>query len=78
MRRHVLGLFQKQVAKELDINEWTYLRWEKGQKWPPVIFRSRIIGFLGYDPIPNLQPSGTRCIGTLVAKVERGKGFGPR
>ena len=35
-RRIELGLFQKDVARRLQVNEWTYLGWEHDRKKPSV------------------------------------------
>jgi DNA-binding XRE family transcriptional regulator len=52
-RRSELGLFQKDAAKTLRVNGWTYLGWEKDRKKPTARMMSRIIQFLGYDPLPS-------------------------
>jgi len=57
-RRLELGLFQKQVARALDISEWTYLGWEHDRKSPVISFWPRIIRFLGYDPNPESTTLG--------------------
>jgi DNA-binding XRE family transcriptional regulator len=52
-RRSELGLFQKEAAETLRVNGWTYLGWEKDRKKPTARMLSRIIQFLGYDPLPS-------------------------
>ncbi len=49
-RRHELGLYQKDAAALLRVNQWTLIGWEKGRKDPPIRFWPRVIKFLGYDP----------------------------
>ena len=52
-RRLVLGLTQNQAAKQLGINSWTVLNWEKGHTEPPIESMPAIVRFLGYDPFPE-------------------------
>lgn len=59
-RRIELGLFQKDVAKQLRVNGWTYLGWEHDRTTPAVSFWPRIIDFLGYDPTPRPNTLGER------------------
>lgn len=49
-RRLELGLFQKEAASSIGINEWTYLLWENDRNRPMIRMWPKIIGFLGYDP----------------------------
>jgi transcriptional regulator with XRE-family HTH domain len=58
-RRHELGLFQKDVAKLLGINQWTLIGWETGRQ-VRVFARheAAIICFLGYSPFPPPQTLG--------------------
>lgn len=51
-RRLDLGLFQKEVASRLGVNEGTILNWERGKTLPPVRCVPRVIRFLGCDPYP--------------------------
>lgn len=52
-------MFQRDVAKELGINQWTLIGWEKGQKQisRPCFF-PRVIAWLGYDPFPKPETEG--------------------
>jgi DNA-binding transcriptional regulator YiaG len=74
-RRLELGLFQRQVARELDISVWTYLSWELDQKSPVVALWLRIISFLGYDPNPEPVSLGEhiaskrRCLGLSLERA---------
>ena len=61
-RRLELGLFQKDVAQRLGINEWTYLNWEKNYCDPIVSMWPRIIDFLGYYPFTAPQTPGRRLL----------------
>ncbi len=47
-RRTELGLFQKQVAESMGVDEFAYLGWEHDRAIPKVSFWPRVIGFLGY------------------------------
>jgi transcriptional regulator with XRE-family HTH domain len=51
-RRIEQGLIQKEVAKQLGVNTWTYILWEHGRSTPTIRFYPSIFGFLGYDPFP--------------------------
>jgi DNA-binding XRE family transcriptional regulator len=51
-RRCELGLFQKDVAARLRINNWTYLLWERDRTAPIVRYYPALFAFLGYDPFP--------------------------
>jgi len=72
-RRIELGLFQKDVAERLGINEWTYLGWEHKGVTPPVTFWPRVIGFLGHDPTPE-----SNTIGEQIAARRRALGIDHR
>ena len=52
-RRRLLKLTQKAVARLLGVNQASVIHWERGDFQPtraPTL--SRIIQFLGYDPLP--------------------------
>ena len=53
------GLLQRQVAKLIGANEWTYLSWETDTKKPAIRW-PRILRFLGYDPIGEPVTGGDR------------------
>lgn len=57
-RRHELGLFQKDVARLLGVNQWTLILWETDQARPFPRTYARIVGFLGYDPSPAPRTLG--------------------
>jgi len=68
-RRHEFGLFQKQVAALLEVNEWTYLLWEQDRTTPMIRMWPRVIKFLGYYPFREPQSLTERL---LAARRHRG------
>jgi len=52
-RRLELGLFQRQVAERLGVDECTVTNWEKHRTEPQLYLIPRIIEFLGYYPEPT-------------------------
>jgi DNA-binding XRE family transcriptional regulator len=52
-RRRQLGLYQREAAKALRIDHFTYINWERGRTQPYAHSYPAIIGFLGYDPTPE-------------------------
>ena len=52
-RRHELGLNQRDAAKQLRVNPFTILNWEKARRAPRAVDGGRLIVFLGYDPFPQ-------------------------
>ena len=61
-RRLGLGLFQKDVARQLHVGEWTYLLWEHDRTFPNIRMWPRVIRFLGYYPFPKPQTLSDRLI----------------
>ena len=51
-RRLGLGLFQKDVARQLHVGEWTYLKWEHDKTFPNIRMWPRVFRFLGFYPFP--------------------------
>jgi DNA-binding XRE family transcriptional regulator len=51
-RRLDLGLFQKQVAEQIGVDEDTIYRWESNASRPQIQFIPAIIKLLGYNPFP--------------------------
>lgn len=51
VRRHALGLYQRDVAKQLGVSVETVLHWEKDQTNMPDKMWPAVISFLGYDPL---------------------------
>jgi DNA-binding XRE family transcriptional regulator len=52
-KRLSLGMYQKDVAKQLGVDHWTLLNWEKNRTAPLVTVYPAIVAFLGYDPAPT-------------------------
>ncbi len=52
-RRRELGLFQRQVAKQMGISVETLINWEKDRTVPAPAQFKPVIAFLGYDPSPS-------------------------
>jgi DNA-binding XRE family transcriptional regulator len=69
--RQLRKLFQRDVAKELGINQWTLIGWEKGTKQisQPCFF-PRVIAWLGYDPFPIPKTEGEEL---RQARLRRGQ-----
>ena len=61
-RRRELGLYQKDAALRLKVNEWTYCTWETDRAEPVINLFPRIISFLGYYPYPAPQSYGERVL----------------
>ena len=61
-RRHELGLFQKDVALRLRVNEWTFHNWETDKTEPVISMFPRTIDFLGYYPYPTPQTIGEQLL----------------
>jgi site-specific DNA recombinase len=51
-RRLTLKLLQKQVAKQLGVDEASVYNWENNRSRPGVAYMPAIIRFLGYNPLP--------------------------
>ena len=52
-RRLELTLTKAEAGRRLGIGPWTYTRWESGKMTIEVHYYPRIIGFLGYNPLPE-------------------------
>ena len=51
-RRLIVGITQKEVAKQLGVTQTTLINWEKDRTVPPLLAMSRVVRFLGNDPFP--------------------------
>lgn len=51
-KRLDLGLWQKQVAEQIGVDETTLYNWEKQRTVPKLPYIPKIIAFLGYNPFP--------------------------
>jgi len=76
-RRLELGIFQREAALRLGVNEWTYHGWENGRTTPGTIIYQRIVEFLGYYPHPTPRTLGhrlrkiRRCLGLTSRQAAR-------
>ncbi len=61
-RRIDLGLLQKDVAQQLWVGEWTYLKWEHDKALPAIRMWRRVIEFLGYYPLEPPQRLAERLL----------------
>ncbi len=62
-RRLDLGMFQKEVAGRLQVDEATICNWETNRTSPQLRFIPRIIAFFGYCPYcPQSEQLGKRII----------------
>jgi transcriptional regulator with XRE-family HTH domain len=61
-RRYDLGLRQKDVAEQLNVNAFTVCGWENDKKRPAVRYLPRIIELLGYYPFPAPETLGERLL----------------
>ncbi len=61
-RRLGLGLFQKDVARQLHVGEWTYLKWEHDRTFPNIRMWPRVFRFLGFYPFPVPRTLSDRLI----------------
>jgi DNA-binding transcriptional regulator YiaG len=52
-RRMDLGLYQTQVARQLQVTEDCLCYWENGRNHPHLTYYPRIIAFLGYYPFAH-------------------------
>jgi transcriptional regulator with XRE-family HTH domain len=48
-----LGLFQRQVAEQIGVDQGTIFNWEYYKSSPQVHALPRVIEFLGYNPLPE-------------------------
>jgi len=62
-RRRELGISQRHAAKDLGVNDWTVLNWEKGRTKPPIGAMPGILAWLGYDPFPQPKTLSERMLG---------------
>ena len=54
-KRFELELLQKDVARQIGVDEATIWNWENNATIPEIRFVPRIIEFLGYDPLPPVE-----------------------
>jgi DNA-binding XRE family transcriptional regulator len=53
-------LRQKDAATILGVGTFTYMTWEKDQKFPTVRYFPNIVAFIGYDPLPAPMTTGEK------------------
>jgi DNA-binding XRE family transcriptional regulator len=51
-KRLDLGLWQKQIAEQIGVDEVTLYNWERQRTVPKLPYIPKIIAFLGYVPFP--------------------------
>ncbi len=61
-RRMDLGLIQCEVAAKIGADESSVWNWENGWSEPEVKWLPAILGFLGYDPRPEVHTIAERLI----------------
>jgi DNA-binding XRE family transcriptional regulator len=61
-RRLELGLFQKDAAKQIGVDEATIYNWESNETQPTNRSIPRIIQFLGYNPLPAAGTLSERLV----------------
>jgi transcriptional regulator with XRE-family HTH domain len=73
-RRLDLGLFQKQVAKQIGISEDATYRWESNESSPQVQFIPAIIKFLDYNPLSLPDSPGQKLVffRQVLGLIQRG------
>ncbi len=73
-RRLELGLYQKEVAMKLGVDECTITNWELNRTSPQLRFIPKIIEFLGY--VPPLDTA--RTLGEIIVEYRRTRGLSQR
>jgi transcriptional regulator with XRE-family HTH domain len=63
------GLFQREVAKALQIDSMSIVNWEKGRTKVGARFVPAIIRWLGYDPLPESRSVGEWIV---IERTRRG------
>lgn len=82
-KRLQLGLFQREVAKQLEVNAWTILNWEKGKTEVPIGSFPAVLRFLGNDPFPEPETvsqhllSKRRAMGWTIREAAQTIGVDP-
>ena len=61
-RRLDLGMFQRQVAEQIGVDEDTIFRWESNESRPQIQFIPAIIEFLSYNPLQLPDSPSKRLI----------------
>jgi len=61
-RRLGLKMLQKDVAEQLGVNKTSVFNWEANASAPEIRYMPAIIGFLGYNPLPEADGWGARLV----------------
>lgn len=64
-----MGLFQREVAERIGVNQTTITNWELNRAVPALRFLPRIISLLGFDPRP---PGVTLAEQLMTCRTARG------
>jgi DNA-binding XRE family transcriptional regulator len=68
IRKRRFGLFQKQLAGQIGVDETTVYNWERNATSPQIHVSPQVIKFLGYDPAPIPQSDSERLVTAGKAK----------
>ena len=71
-KRLDLKIYQKDLARELDVSVSSIIDWEKGNTTPCVAFLPKIIEFLGYLAY---EPTDEEDLGGRVRRARRALGL---
>jgi transcriptional regulator with XRE-family HTH domain len=66
-RRLALKMFQKDVAAEIGVDVTSIRNWETNAATPEVRYMPAIIGFLGFNPLPEARSWGERLVSCRTA-----------
>jgi transcriptional regulator with XRE-family HTH domain len=66
-RRLGLKMFQKDVAAEIGVDVTSIRNWETNAATPEVRYMPAIIGFLGFNPLPEARSWGERLVSCRTA-----------
>jgi transcriptional regulator with XRE-family HTH domain len=61
-RRYELGLLEREVAAQLEVDVAAVHNWETGLTSPAIRYIPRVIRFLGYDPYPAPESLPARLL----------------
>ena len=71
-RRKELGLYLKEAAVRMGVQDFTLIKWEQDAAEPYVTYYPAIIAFLGYEPWPEPRTLGERI---RAARYRKGLSF---
>ena len=61
-KRLALKMLQKEVAEQLGVDKTSVFNWEANTSAPEIRYMPAIIGFLGYNPLPEAKGWGERLV----------------